>query len=319
MFAMPYERQFKSNRKVRFPSLSERLTADLLRIYAPIGCFEEVPSYRIGEDVLPGLTYLHCKESKVYFQITSEILGARYPEKLCIENILYALEQINTLDGVCLDPELILEYGMVSEVHVTDDLYLSHSPRVYLNTLRCIPIPENVDRPPAKRGSVVFASRNKDKRHSFYLTVYDKYLEFRTSSLCDSSVFRDITRIELKLRTAQMIKKRLRMQKREPPTLREVLECTVPVNAELLREVWQYRDIEIPQDEWIAERYRREFNDLTKEYATFDGVVAYLRARLPASTARRWIKTYGSIVNSDPDVFRPMEEILETLLQQWYS
>ena len=313
MSTITHERQFKSNRKLRFPSLSEHFTADLLRIHAPVGCFQSIPPYRIGEDVLRGLTSLHSKDSKVYFQITSVILGERYPEKLNIENIRYALEQINSLDGVHLDPELILEYGMVSEVHVTDDLYLSHPPRVYLNALRCIPIPESVDRPPAKRGSVIFASKNKDKRHRFYLTVYDKYQEFRKYSLCDRSVFWGDTRIELKLGSSQMIKKRLQIRKKEPPTVREVLECTMPVNSEMLRDVWQYRDIEIPQDEWKLERYRLELDSLLSKYKDFDGVVAYLRVLLPASTARRWIKIYGSIANADPDVFRPMEELISAL------
>ncbi|MBT3273909.1 MAG: hypothetical protein HN368_12195 [Spirochaetales bacterium] len=313
------ERHLNSNRRLRFPSLSERvgLTADLLRIHAPLSCFKEIPNYRKEEIGLPGLTYLYANENrqKAYLLITSEILGKRYPEKLNCENIEYALERINSITDVELDVELLLNYGCVSEVHVTDDLLLSHDPQIYLYALRSIPIPDKINRTPYHKESVRFSTYNKDKRHRFYLTLYDKYREIKRHRCrqCEDELFRDVVRIELKLESAEMIKKYLKIRKKEPPTIREVLQCHESVNADTFRNVWQKQDIEIPNDDWLEERYRREWNDLLQEHRDFDGVAAYLRTRLPESTARRWIKTYGGVVNSNPEVFRPMEELTDAL------
>ncbi len=45
--------------------------------------------------------------------------------------------------------------------------------------------------------------------------------------------------------------------------------------------------IDFSTDDWTTGRYRREVADILREYGDFDRVCAYLRTRLPESSARR--------------------------------
>ncbi len=158
------------------------------------------------------------KESEVVLDFTGKILLNKYPQLISRETIRECLENINRLGFCQIDIDMILQYGEVCSIDVTQDITYTDCGRLcdFLRNSLC-----NHKRYLARTlGDNLVISKNVTTRGSQRtLTIYDKHRELLRAenrefvALCGDSDFIlnfiDKVRFELRLNSKRAIRKDL--------------------------------------------------------------------------------------------------------------
>ncbi|RZK44907.1 MAG: hypothetical protein EOO61_02050 [Hymenobacter sp.] len=166
-----------------------------------------------------GVLYISLNGRDCAVQLSSKILGARYPELISSSNILDALNALNATGLLSFDSDKVYENANLLLCHVTQDLRLEQPINEYTNTLKVLHVNTNYDIESYKSGNLTFSKKRITKKRREYLKIYDKGLEygrhsngaFHNSLQNDikkehQAYFDGITRIEVELKSLNKIR-----------------------------------------------------------------------------------------------------------------
>lgn len=171
-------------------------------------------------------------EFKVSIEFSGKILGEKYPHLISAETISECIDRINSLGLFSLNPQRIIDEGVVGQCDVTVDIDNIDSERLSHFILSHISSPKwTVE---TYRGGIVIRKTVKTSKYQRRLTVYNKEAEMQKQSnldfLCELEnsqevvdYFKDKTRLELNLNSMQAIRDALNI---ESPSVQSVLNAS---------------------------------------------------------------------------------------------
>ncbi len=161
------------------------------------------------------------KEAEAVIEFTGRILLDRYPQLINRDTIKDCLENINRLGFCRIDTDMVLQYGEVCSIDVTQDVTYTDCKRLcdYLRNNLC-----NHQRYLAQTigDNLVIRKNVKTRGCQRTLTIYDKHKELLRAenrefiSLCGGGAmiekFIDKVRFELRLNSKSAIRKELKIK-----------------------------------------------------------------------------------------------------------